>query len=160
MESISKKEKLLRHDVSARIEEFSKLSGFNNIHIGMTSRDLTDNVEQLQIIRSLRLIRIKTIGVLYNLAKWSLKTKDILLASRTHNVPAQPTTLGKRLSMFGEEILFALNRLDHLVENYPIRGLQGAVGTQLDQITLLKGDKEKVKKLDEEISKHFGVKIF
>ena len=81
------------------------------------------------------------------------------MASRTHNIPAQPTTLGKRLSMFGEEILFALKRLDHLVENLPLRGLKGAVGTQLDQLTLLKGDKKKVRKLSEQISKHFGCKI-
>lgn len=159
LESISKREKILRHDVSARLEEFSSIAGYNHIHKGMTSRDLTDNVEQLQILRSLRLIRIKTISLLYKLAKWSLKTKEIIIASRTHNVPAQPTTLGKRLSMFGEEILFALNRLDHLIEIYPIRGLKGAVGTQLDQLTLLKGNKEKIKKIEEQISKHFGCRI-
>ena len=81
------------------------------------------------------------------------------MASRTHNVPAQPTTLGKRLSMFGEEILFALKRLEHLIENYPIRGLKGAVGTQLDLMTLLKGNKEKLKKLSEQILKHFDCKF-
>ena len=158
LKSIEKIEKKLRHDVNSRLEEFSRLAGYQHIHKGMTSRDLTDNVEQLQIIRSLRLIRTKTIAILYKLSIWSLKTKKILLASRTHNIPAQPTTLGKRLSMFGEEILFALKRLDNLIENYPIRGLQGAVGTQLDQIVLLKGDKEKVKILSEQISNHFGCK--
>lgn len=159
LENIERIERKLRHDVKSRIEEFCNLAGHEHIHKGMTSRDLTDNVEQLQIIRSLRLIRKKTVAVLHNLSSLSLKTKEIMICGRTHNVPAQPTTLGKRLSMFGEEILFALNRLDHLIENYPMRGLQGAVGTQLDQSVLLKGNQKKVKELDSEVLKHFGCSI-
>ena len=159
LKSIEKKEKKLRHDVNSRIEEFNRLAGYNHIHKGMTSRDLTDNVEQLQIIRSLRLTRIKIVALLHKLSNWSIKTKEIVIASRTHNVPAQPTTLSKRIAMFGEEILFALKRLDHLIENYPIRGLKGAVGTQLDQMILLKNNKEKVRKLSEQILKHFDCKF-
>ena len=124
LESIAKRERKLRHDVKSRIEEFCELAGHQQIHKGMTSRDLTDNVEQLQILRSLRLLRIKAVAVLHQLASWSLRSKDIMLVARTHNVPAQPTTLGKRLAMFGEEIMFALKRFDHLIENYPLRGLQ------------------------------------
>ncbi|MBC8259827.1 MAG: adenylosuccinate lyase [SAR324 cluster bacterium] len=154
LESISAREKKLRHDVKSRIEEFCELAGHEQIHKGLTSRDLTDNVEQLQILRSLRIVRIKAVAVLFQLAKWSTSTKDILLVGRTHNVPAQPTTLGKRLAMFGEEIMFALGRLDHLIENYPLRGLQGAVGTRLDQLVLLNGDKEKVRQLSEQVMQH------
>ena len=159
LKSIAKTEKILRHDVKSRIEEFCKLAGHEHIHKGMTSRDLTDNVEQLQILRSLKIIRIKTISFLHNLSTLCLKTKDILLAGRTHNVPAQTTTFGKRLSIFGEEIMFALKRLDHLIENYPMRGLQGAIGTQLDQMVLLKGNKKKVQELNLRILKHFGCRI-
>jgi len=130
------------------------LAGYEHIHKGLTSRDLTDNVEQLQILRSLRLVRSKAVAVLHQLADWSLRTKDIMLVGRTHNVPAQPITLGKRLAMFGEEIMFGLGRLDHLIENYPLRGLQGAVGTRLDQLVLMNGDKKKVQELGEQVLEH------
>ena len=147
LENIASRERKLRHDVKSRIEEFCELAGHEHIHKGMTSRDLTDNIEQLQILRSLRLLRSKAVAVLHQLSLFSLQSKDVMLVARTHNVPAQPTTLGKRIAMFGEEIMFALKRLDHLIENYPLRGLQGAVGTCLDQSFLLNGDKKKVKQL-------------
>lgn len=156
LESISRRERKLRHDVKARIEEFCELAGHQHIHKGLTSRDLTDNVEQLQICRSLRIIRVKAVAVLHQLASWSLRTKNKMLVARTHNVPAQPTTLGKRLAMFGEEIMFALGRLDILIENYPMRGIQGAVGTRLDQLELMGGDKKKVRELSEQVLGYFN----
>jgi len=156
LESISKRERKLRHDVKSRIEEFCDLAGQQHIHKGLTSRDLTDNVEQLQILCSLKIIRLKVINVLHQMASWSLRTKNISLVARTHNVPAQPTTLGKRISMFGEEILFALGNLDHLIENYPIRGIQGSIGTKLDQLELMRGDVKKVRKLNKLVIEHFG----
>ena len=155
LKSISKREKKLRHDVKSRIEEFCDLAGQQHIHKGLTSRDLTDNVEQLQIFRSLKIIRLKVVTVLHQMASWSLRTKNISLVGRTHNVPAQPTTLGKRISMFGEEILFALGKLDQLIENYPMRGIQGAVGTRLDQLELMKGDEKKVQKLNKLVIEYF-----
>ena len=155
LESISNRERKLRHDVKSRIEEFCNLAGHQHIHKGLTSRDLTDNVEQLQILRSLRIIRIKAIAVLHHMASWSLSTKNISLVARTHNVPAQPTTLGKRISMFGEEILFAVERLDHLIENYPMRGIQGAVGTRLDQLEIMNSDEKKLLKFNKLVLEHF-----
>ena len=155
LKSISKREKKLRHDVKSRIEEFCDLAGYQHIHKGLTSRDLTDNVEQLQILRSLKKIRLKVVAVLHQMASWSLRTKDISLVGRTHNIPAQPTTLGKRISMFGEEILFALGRFEHLIENYPMRGIQGAIGTRLDQLELMNGDEKKVRKLNKLVLEHF-----
>ena len=155
LQRIAERERVLRHDVKARIEEFCDLAGEQHIHKGMTSRDLTDNVEQLQILRSLALLEQKYIAILYQLARWSERTRDWLLVARTHNVPAQPTTLGKRLAMFGEEMLQALRRLQSLHQGYPLRGLQGAVGTQLDQHVLL-GSPDKVQQLDELVRKHLG----
>ena len=155
LQSISKRERKLRHDVKSRIEEFCDLAGHQHIHKGLTSRDLTDNVEQLQIFRSLKIIRLKVVAVLHQMASWSLRTKNISLVGRTHNVPAQPTTLGKRISIFGEEILFALGRFDHLIENYPMRGIQGAVGNRLDQLELMNGDEKKVRKLNKLVLEHF-----
>ena len=155
LKSISKRERKLRHDVKSRIEEFCDLAGHQHIHKGLTSRDLTDNVEQLQIFRSLKKIRLKVVAVLHQMASWSLRTKNISLVGRTHNIPAQPTTLGKRISMFGEEILFALGRFEHLIENYPMRGIQGAIGTRLDQLELMNGDEKKVRKLNKLVLEHF-----
>ena len=151
--SIAERERILRHDVKARIEEFCALAGHEYVHMGLTSRDLTDNVEQLQVLRSLDLLRTKAVAVLLRMSDWASRTRSLLLVARTHNVPAQPTTVGKRLAMFGEELLQALQRLDHLAETYPVRGLQGAVGTQLDQWQLL-GDGEKVQQLTEQIRTH------
>ena len=71
LESISQREQKLRHDVKSRIEEFCELAGYEHIHKGLTSRYLTDNVEQLQILRSLRLVRSKAVAVLHHLADWS-----------------------------------------------------------------------------------------
>ena len=80
-----------------------------------------------------------------------------MITGRTHNVPAQPTTLGKRVSMFGQELLIALDRLDGLIARYPVRGLKGAVGTQLDQLTLLGGKADKVSSLEGRVLKHLGI---
>ena len=79
-----------------------------------------------------------------------------MLTGRTHNVPAQPTTLGKRFAMFGQELLGAFTRIEELIARYPVRGLKGAVGTQLDQLTLLGGDARKVADLEARVIRHLG----
>jgi len=156
--SIAARERKTLHDVKARLEEFSDLAGRQFIHLGLTSRDLTENVEQLQIHRSLDVIRLKAVAALLALSKRSVEFRDLMLTGRTHNVPAQPTTLGKRFAMFGQELLVAFTRLDELVERYPVRGLKGAVGTQLDQLTLMGGKADKVAKLEARVLKHLGFK--
>ena len=156
LESIAKRERVTLHDVKARIEEFSDLAKRQFIHLGLTSRDLTENVEQLQIHRSLKLIHFKAAAALLALARQAETHRDLMITGRTHNVPAQPTTLGKRLSMFGEELLVAFTRLEELLGRYPVRGLKGAVGTQLDQLTLLGGDSGKVDQLEARVLKHLG----
>lgn len=156
LESIRRREEVTLHDVKARIEEFCDLAGHEHIHKGMTSRDLTENVEQLQVLRSLELIREKAAAALSSLAKKAEEFSGLLISARTHNVAAQPTTLGKRLAMFGEELLEAFRSLEELVTRYPARGLKGAVGTQLDQLTLFDNDPEKAMMLEEKIVAHLG----
>ena len=156
LESIRHRESITRHDVKARIEEFCDLAGCEHIHKGMTSRDLTDNVEQFQILRSLKFLRTKYVHLLHRLSQRADQWKDLTLVGRTHHAAAQPTTLGKRLAMYGEEMLQAFLQFDHLVENYPLRGLIGAVGTALDQLTLLDGDREKFERLQESVRTHLG----
>jgi adenylosuccinate lyase len=155
--SIAKRERVTLHDVKARIEEFSELAKRQFIHLGLTSRDLTENVEQLQIFQSLKIVRKKSAAALLSLARRAEEYRDLMITGRTHNVPAQPTTLGKRLSMFGQEMLIALDRLENLIERYPVRGLKGAVGTQLDQLTLLGGRADKVASLESHVLKHLGI---
>ncbi len=154
--SIERRERALRHDVKARIEEFCALAGHEHIHKGMTSRDLTDNVEQLQVRRSLALLREKTAAALLALAGLASLHRDTVIVARTHHVPAQPTTLGKRLAMFGEELLRGFERLDASLESYPLRGLKGAVGTRLDQVSLFDGDVARAAALEERIARELG----
>ena len=139
--AIAARERTTLHDVKARIEEFSGLAQRQFIHLGLTSRDLTENVEQLQVLRALKLVEFKAAAALLALARQAAAHRDLMVTGRTHNVPAQPTTLGKRLAMFGQELLGAFARLEELIARYPVRGLKGAVGTQLDQLTLLGGDR-------------------
>ncbi len=157
LSSIMQRERITRHDVKARIEEFCDLAGHEHIHKGMTSRDLTENVEQLQVFRALLEVRKKTIAALNGFAKRAAETRDIPFTARTHNVAAQVTTLGKRIAMFGEETLLGLADLNDLIASYPARGLKGAVGTRLDQITLFNGDSAKARELEERVLHHLGM---
>ncbi len=154
--AIAKRERVTLHDVKARIEEFSDLAGHQFIHLGLTSRDLTENVEQLQIFTALKLVRFKAAAALLALAKQAAAHRNLMITGRTHNVPAQPTTLGKRLAMFGQELQLAFARIEELLARYPVRGLKGAVGTQLDQLTLLGSDNAKVDQLEARVIKHLG----
>jgi adenylosuccinate lyase len=154
--SIAKRERVTLHDVKSRIEEFSELANRQFIHLGLTSRDLTENVEQLQIIRSMKVVHHKIVVALLGLARHAEAHRDVMITARTHNVPAQPTTLGKRFAMFGQELLIAFARLEGLIDRYPVRGLKGAVGTQLDQLTLLGGRADKVAELEARVLKHLG----
>jgi adenylosuccinate lyase len=135
--SIDKREKETRHDVKARIEEFNALAGHEAIHAGMTSRDLTENIEALQIKNGLALVHDKTVSLLARLGERAVEFSDQPIAGRSHNVPAQITTLGKRFASAAEELLFAFARLEALQERYPMRGIKGPVGTAQDSIDLL-----------------------
>ena len=153
--SIDKREKELRHDVKARIEEFNALAGHQAIHAGMTSRDLTENVEAMQIRDGLQLVHNRVIAALGLLGDRALEFKDLPIAGRSHNVPAQITTLGKRFASAAEELLFAYERLTSLIERYPIRGIKGPVGTAQDSIDLL-GSSKAHSDLETEVAHHLG----
>ena len=153
--SIEARERRTRHDVKARIEEFCELAGHEHIHKAMTSRDLTENVEQLQVRRSLMLLRDRCVAALAMLAERAIEHRDTVITGRTHNVPAQATTLGKRFASAGEELLQATHRLQELLDRYPLRGLKGPVGTQQDLLDLL-GDEAAVDALEVAVADHLG----
>src|SRR5262245_16567109 len=154
-DSIAARERVTRHDVKARIEEFAALAGYEQIHKGMTSRDLTENVEQLQVRSSLLLVRTKVLAVLGRLARRAAEYDSLVMAGRTHNVPAQATTLGKRFASAADEMLVALSRLDALIERYPVRGIKGPVGTAQDMLELL-GSAERFAELERRVAVHLG----
>ena len=134
LKSIDEREKKNRHDVKARIEEFNALAGHEAIHAGMTSRDLTENIEALQILRGLEIVQAKTITVLARMAERASEYSDLAITGRSHNVPAQVTTLGKRFASAAEELLFGYERLASLMDRYPMRGIKGPVGTAQDSV--------------------------
>ncbi len=157
IESINNRERITRHDVKARIEEFCDLAGHQHIHKGMTSRDLTENVEQLQVWRSMQIIRDKAVAVLDRMSRHAADWRDVVFAARTHNVAAQAATMGKRVAMFGEELVHWTWAWVSMMERYRVRGLKGAVGTQLDQLSLFGKNPETVRELENRICSHLGI---
>ncbi len=156
LESIAARERVTRHDVKARIEEFNALAGHEHVHKGMTSRDLTENVEQLQVRRSLEHVRDRTVAVLVRLAALAVEHGETVLTGRSHNVAAQATTLGKRFATAADELLVAFARLENLIERYPLRGIKGPVGTAQDMLDLLGGDQSALDELERKVAQFLG----
>ena len=156
LDSIEARERVTRHDVKARVEEFSALAGHEYAHTGMTSRDLTENVEQLQVRLALALVRDRMVAALARLAERAAEYATLVMAGRSHNVPAQATTLGKRFANAGEELLQAYHRVEDLLAAYPLRGIKGPVGTQQDQLDLFGGEADAVDRLEQAVLAHLG----
>ncbi|CAJ1503989.1 adenylosuccinate lyase [[Mycobacterium] kokjensenii] len=154
--SIAARERITRHDVKARIEEFNALAGHEHIHKGMTSRDLTENVEQLQIRQSLQLVHDHGVAVAARLVRHAVAYRDLVMAGRSHNVAAQATTLGKRFASAAEETLVALTRVRELIDRYPLRGIKGPMGTAQDMLDLFDGDTAKLAELERRVAEFLG----
>ncbi|HEV8056065.1 MAG TPA: adenylosuccinate lyase [Nocardioidaceae bacterium] len=156
LDSIAARERVTRHDVKARIEEFCALAGHEYIHQGMTSRDLTENVEQLQVRASLALVRDRMVATLARLARLAGEHETLVMTGRSHNVAAQATTLGKRFATVADEMLVALERLENLLSRYPLRGIKGPVGTAQDQLDVLEHDQARLAELEQRVAQHLG----
>ena len=154
--SIAARERVTRHDVKARIEEFSALAGHEHIHKGMTSRDLTENVEQLQVKQSLELLRDRAVAALVRLGRLAAEHESTVMAGRSHNVAAQATTLGKRFASVADEMLISLERVEDLLARYPLRGIKGPMGTSQDMLDLLDGDDARLDELEQRVAAHLG----
>jgi len=155
LESIAARERVTKHDVKARIEEFNALAGHEYVHIGMTSRDLTENVEQLQIRDSLILVRDRCVAALDRLAGLAVAYSDTALTGRSHNVAAQTTTLGKRFASAADELLIAFARIEELIDRYPLRGIKGPVGTAQDMLDLM-GSEGRLAQVESAVADHLG----
>jgi len=148
-----------KHDIKAKIEAYNEAAGgIEYIHMGMTSRDLTENVEQLQIKKASKIIFGKYISILRHLTDKAQEYRNIELVARTHHQAAQPTLLGRRFAMWAEELHIHLKEFDQYVENLPLRGIKGPVGTQFDMTNLL-GSTEKAEQLEKQIAEKIGFKI-
>ena len=156
LSSIADRERVTRHDVKARIEEFNALAGHEHVHKGMTSRDLTENVEQLQIRRSLELVFDRGVAVAARLADRAMSYRDLVMAGRSHNVAAQATTLGKRFASAAEEVLVSLGRVRDLLDRYPLRGIKGPMGTAQDMLDLFDGDAARLASLESRVAGFLG----
>ncbi len=154
--SIRRREEVTHHDVKARIEEFNALAGHQYVHTGMTSRDATENVEQMQILKGLEIISDRTISTLGRFSLRALQFTELPMTGRSHNVAAQTITLGKRFANFGEELLNGHERLQTLRDGYHLRGIKGPVGTQQDMLDLFEGDATKVAELETHIAEELG----
>lgn len=154
--SIAARERVTRHDVKARIEEFNALAGHEHVHKGLTSRDLTENVEQLQIRLSLEHVRDRSVAILGRLARRAAEHAELVMAGRSHNVAAQATTLGKRFASAADELLVAHARLEDLRSRYPLRGIKGPMGTAQDMLDLLDGDAARLAELETRVAEHLG----
>jgi len=154
--SIAARERVTRHDVKARIEEFCALAGHEHIHKGMTSRDLTENVEQLQVRQSLELLRDRAVAALVRLGRLAAEHEALVMTGRSHNVAAQATTLGKRFATIADEMLVAVTRIEELLARYPLRGIKGPVGTSQDMLDLLDGSSAKLADLESRVAHHLG----
>lgn len=155
LESIRQRELRTHHDVMARIEEFNALAGHEIIHVGLTSRDVTENTEQLAIRESLELMHGRFVAALARLDHLAEKYRDQAIAGRSHNVPAQVTTLGKRFATAGEELLLGIEAIEDLQARYQLRGIKGPMGTAADQAQVL-GDPAKVGELEAAIAGELG----
>ena len=149
LQSIADRERVTRHDVKARIEEFNALAGHEQIHKGMTSRDLTENVEQLQILRSLEHVHAHGVAVLARITDRAAQYSTVVMAGRSHNVAAQATTLGKRFASAADELMIALTRLRELIDRYPLRGIKGRWAPARTCSTCSDGDAAKLADLEQ-----------
>jgi adenylosuccinate lyase len=149
-------ERRTQHDLAARIEAFDRVAGTEGyIHLGMTSRDVTDNVEGVQIRRAAEIIFGKYISILRHLVDRARAYDRLYLVARTHHQPAQPTVLGRRLAMWAEELCHHLRAFEFFIQGYPLRGLKGPVGTQSDMFRLL-GSRDKVDRLEQMVARKLG----
>jgi adenylosuccinate lyase len=154
--SIAERERVTRHDVKARIEEFSALAGHEHVHKGLTSRDLTENVEQLQVRDALLIVRDRLVAALVRLARLATEHAEVTMVGRSHNVAAQATTLGKRFASAADELLVAYERLEDLRARYPLRGIKGPMGTAQDMLDLLGGHPARLADLERRVAEHLG----
>ena len=157
-EKAKAKEQELRHDVMSHIHVFGDQcpKAMSIIHLGATSCYVTDNTEQIQLKDGMAIIKSKLLKVISRLSERAEEFAEMPMLGFTHYQPAQLTTVGKRMSLYLQDLYFDFLRLEREVEDMPFRGVKGTTGTQASFLALFDGDKDKVKILNEKVSEKMG----
>ena len=157
-EAAKEREKIVRHDVMSHVYAYGlkcpKAKGI--IHLGATSCYVGDNTDLIIMTEALKLIRTKLINVIANLAKFCDQYKELPTLGFTHFQPAQPTTVGKRASLWLQDLTLDLEEIDFVISTMKLLGSKGTTGTQASFLELFDGDIEKVKKIDGMIAEKMG----
>ncbi len=151
-------EKRFRHDVMAHVHAFGEVAPAARgvIHLGATSAYVTDNGDLIQMRRGLALLRERLVTVLDALGKFARAWRGEPTLGYTHLQAAQLTTVGKRATLWMQDLVLDLADLDHRVATLPLRGVKGTTGTQASFLQLFKGDHEKVRELDRRVTRAMG----
>ena len=157
-EAAKEREKIVRHDVMSHVYAYGLQcpNAKGIIHLGATSCYVGDNTDLIIMTEALRLVRKKLINVIANLADFAEKYKAMPALGFTHFQPAQPTTVGKRATLWLHDLVLDLEDLDHVLDNMKLLGSKGTTGTQASFLELFDGDLEKVKKIDGLIAEKMG----
>ena len=152
------REKIVRHDVMSHVYAYGLQcpNAKGIIHLGATSCYVGDNTDLIIMTEALKLVRKKLINVIANLADFAEKYKAMPALGFTHFQPAQPTTVGKRATLWLHDLVLDLDDLDHVLDNMKLLGSKGTTGTQASFLELFDGDLEKVKKIDGLIAEKMG----
>ena len=157
-EVAKEREKLVRHDVMSHVyaygQQCPKAAGI--IHLGATSCYVGDNTDVIVMTEAMKLVRKKLINVINELAKFARTYKDLPTLAFTHFQPAQPTTVGKRATLWMQELLLDLSDLEYMIGQQKLLGSKGATGTQASFLELFNGDHEKVRQIDKKIAEKMG----
>ncbi len=157
-ESAAAFERRFRHDVMAHVHAFAEVAPAARpfIHLGATSAYVTDNADLILMRHGLQLLRAKAVSILTSLGKFAVIWRDTPTLGYTHLQPAQLTTVGKRATLWMQDLVLDIAEIDHRVKTMPFRGIKGATGTQGSFLELFRGDHAKVRELDERVSRMMG----
>ena len=153
-----KREKEVRHDVMAHVYTFGKVApkAAGIIHLGATSAYVGDNTDIIQMQEGLKIVRKKLVAVIHRLSDFAQQYKDMPTLGFTHFQPAQLTTVGKRATLWINELLMDLDELEFRIANMRMLGSKGTTGTQASFMELFDGDHEKIRKMEQMIAEDFG----
>lgn len=154
------REKVVRHDVMSHVYAYGVQcpNAKGIIHLGATSCYVGDNTDIIIMTEALQLVKKKLVNVMNELSKFAMEYKALPTLAFTHFQPAQPTTVGKRASLWLQELVLDMEDLDHCLDNMKLLGSKGTTGTQASFLELFDGDHEKIKTLDKKIAEKMGFK--
>ena len=154
LEAVARYEKRIRHDVMAHVHAFGDVAPTAKpfIHLGATSAYVTDNADLILMKRGLALLRSRALDVLRALADFAEKWRDQPTLGYTHLQPAQLTTVGKRATLWMQDLVLDVQDIDYRLRSLPFRGVKGTTGTQASFLEIFDGDHEKVRQLDRAVT--------